>query len=997
MPVTFGSPRTLVNTTTADYQQLPTVADLPGIGYVVTWQGPGYNPTYPLESGLYGQCYTYAGEKIGGEFVVSNNFGSGFKSEPDVIGGPNGTFTVTWTSIDNSGAGIFMKTLYVGGGVAAAETQVNTVTTGSEELSQVTRLANGNFIVTWQGTGNNPGETGVFARLYNPDHQAIGGQFQVNGAPTSFGSAPSVTADISGGFVVACSGVANGSTDIFLQRFGINGEKAGSEINLTADVEGAQRRPVLATLSNGTYVVAWDVGAPGLGSSEVVAQRFGLNGEKIGPEFLVSDGVAAGASNATIVATPGGGFAISFQAGGQIMLRSYTDYGPLGDAWPIAEGDPALQLRPDMAPLGDGSFITTWHNGDVYAERFYIADYLTEGADLAMGTSQSDFLEGFGGDDTLRGGEGDDILEGGLGADRLIGGAGRDEVTYMDATSGVSLNLLTGGHSGEAQGDRFEEIEQFSLSRFADRFIGGDANDIVYGLAGDDNLSGGKGTDYLDGGDGNDLLEGGGDAGDVLNGGEGFDEVTYIHDNFGLGIDLALGYAAGAAFGDAFYSIEKFTLSRFNDSFAGDDAVDRVAGGFGDDGIYGRGGDDVLDGNDGNDLLNGGAGADLLAGGSGNDTLDGGSGADVMTGGMGNDVYMIDQAGDVAAEGVGGGRDVVYAGVSYMLAAGAEIEVLSTISQSAATAIDLVGNGLDQEIYGNAGANMLQGGGGSDWLFGLGGSDIYVVTGAGDHIVEQADGGSRDVAYALASYTLEAGVAIEVLSAADQAGTAPLALVGNAPDQEIYGNAGGNQLEGGGGSDFLIGLGGNDVYFIDSADDQVVESAGGGRDVVYAQSSYTLAAGQEVEVLTAASSLASTALDLTGNDFANELYGNAGANLLNGGGGADYLQGFGGADNFAFTTALGGGNVDTIADFVAGTDRLLLDDAVFAQLGGPGTLNGNAFVTGAAAADASDRIVYDSATGQLFYDADGSGAGAAVLFATLATGLNLAASDFIVI
>jgi Ca2+-binding RTX toxin-like protein len=39
---------------------------------------------------------------------------------------------------------------------------------------------------------------------------------------------------------------------------------------------------------------------------------------------------------------------------------------------------------------------------------------------------------------------------------------------------------------------------------------------------------------------------------------------------------------------------------------------------------------------------------------------------------------------------------------------------------------------------------------------------------------------------------------------------------------------------------------------------------------------------------------------------------------------------------------------------------------------------------GAAAADADDFLVYDSATGTLFYDADGSGSGAAQAVVTVA-------------
>ncbi|HYD12453.1 MAG TPA: hypothetical protein VEC11_06370, partial [Allosphingosinicella sp.] len=70
---------------------------------------------------------------------------------------------------------------------------------------------------------------------------------------------------------------------------------------------------------------------------------------------------------------------------------------------------------------------------------------------------------------------------------------------------------------------------------------------------------------------------------------------------------------------------------------------------------------------------------------------------------------------------------------------------------------------------------------------------------------------------------------------------------------------------------------------------------------------------------------------------------------------------------------------------------------IFAAIGAPGALDANAFVTGAAAADASDRIIYNSLTGQLFYDADGNGAGAAIQFATMSPGLTLTASDFQVI
>ena len=57
-------------------------------------------------------------------------------------------------------------------------------------------------------------------------------------------------------------------------------------------------------------------------------------------------------------------------------------------------------------------------------------------------------------------------------------------------------------------------------------------------------------------------------------------------------------------------------------------------------------------------------------------------------------------------------------------------------------------------------------------------------------------------------------------------------------------------------------------------------------------------------------------------------------------------------------------------------------------------LSADAFHIGATAADAEDRIVYNSATGQLFFDSNGNAAGGSTLFANLTTGLALTNTDF---
>ncbi len=141
----------------------------------------------------------------------------------------------------------------------------------------------------------------------------------------------------------------------------------------------------------------------------------------------------------------------------------------------------------------------------------------------------------------------------------------------------------------------------------------------------------------------------------------------------------------------------------------------------------------------------------------------------------------------------------------------------------------------------------------------------------------------------------------------------------------------------------------------------------------------------EIEALTTTDNNGAGAINLTGNVKTQTIVGNAGANILQGLGGDDYLQGRAGndtliggagADKFLFNTALNAAtNVDTITDMTAGVDIIRLDDAVFAGIGAVGVLNADAFHIGAAAADAQDRIVYNSATGQLFFDSNGNAAG----------------------
>ncbi|MBX9861004.1 MAG: hypothetical protein K2Y20_15650 [Sphingomonas sp.] len=222
-----------------------------------------------------------------------------------------------------------------------------------------------------------------------------------------------------------------------------------------------------------------------------------------------------------------------------------------------------------------------------------------------------------------------------------------------------------------------------------------------------------------------------------------------------------------------------------------------------------------ITGTEGADVLVGTSGDDVISGLGGDDVLFGGIGADLLIGGAGNDQLWVDNANDVVDERAGGGRDVIYSTISYVLAPGQEIEILSTASNAGTDAIDLTGNEFANTLYGNNGANTLNGGGGSgDLLVGLGGDDVYWII--GDERVFEAQGGGRDVIYTNVHYVLLQGQEVEILSTSSNAGTKAIDLTGNEFANTIYGNNGSNRINGGLGSDTLIGFGGADFFFFDT-------------------------------------------------------------------------------------------------------------------------------------------------------------------------------------
>jgi Ca2+-binding RTX toxin-like protein len=275
----------------------------------------------------------------------------------------------------------------------------------------------------------------------------------------------------------------------------------------------------------------------------------------------------------------------------------------------------------------------------------------------------------------------------------------------------------------------------------------------------------------------------------------------------------------------------------------------------------------------------------------------------------------------------------------------------------------LTGNGGKDVIKGLAGTDYITGDDGNDKLYG-GDGDDRLNGGAGDDLV---DGGKGVDAVDFSGEALNAkGITLNLGKSGKQDfgawGKDTLKSIenatGSAVGDHITGSNKANVISGNGGADVIKGMGGDDDLYGDTGP--------GGSS--------------------------------SGNSGADTMDGGKGNDSLHAGLGADLLIGGAGRDNFIFSALpnpfLGMDDVDRIKDFNVKDDTILLSSLYMEIDDGP--LDKDVFVLGSTAKDAEDRILYDKASGKLYYDEDGKGGDDAVHFATLQNKAALTYHDFLV-
>jgi Ca2+-binding RTX toxin-like protein len=587
------------------------------------------------------------------------------------------------------------------------------------------------------------------------------------------------------------------------------------------------------------------------------------------------------------------------------------------------------------------------------------------------------------GSNTLNGGTGDDILRGGgsTGNDLLSGGEGNDFLdisgfskaekydTYILLSSGN--NLLDGG-----AGDDILNAEYSS------------GNNLLYGGAGNDGLSASydsRGNNLLDGGDGNDFLLAlrasgnntlNGGAGDdtlrvnsstgdnLLNGGDGNDSF-YIDTSFPDTIDSGLvTQIVDGGKGDDYLSVDNsntitfnaitnigvITASRYRVIYKN---IERFN-------ISGTYNDDYIVGSDGNDTLYTGYG--------GNDTIDGGKGDDLLrvdysvySNPTGAIITTIDATTNIGAITAGTNR------VSYK-----NIE-----------RFNISGTQYDDYIVATDGSDTLS--------TGYGGNDT-IDGGKGDDLLRVDYGSSTGGIITTIDATTNIGAITAGTNRVSYKNIERLDINGTAYDDYIVGNNGNDTLSTGyGGNDTIDGGKGDDLLRVDYS---VYGSSTGGIITTIDATTNIGAITAGIGAITQGNNRVSykniERLDILGTHNDDYIVGSDGSDTLSGGfNGNDSLIGGDGTDTFVFSQGYNQG-LDTIYDFNATNELIQVSAYYFGGGLSIGSLSGTQFTIGTSATTWSERFIYNSATGGLFFDSDGSASRfTQVQFAQLDAGLSL--------
>ncbi len=376
--VPVGSEFTVNSTTNGVQRDGVTAMDADG-NFVVVWTS---NQGGTLD--IYARRFNAEGVAQGNNFLVNTTTANAQES-PAVAMDAAGNFVVVWAGHgpDDSN-GVYGQRYNAAGVAQGSEFLINTTTANAQASPAVAMDADGNFVVTWQSSGQDAGSTdGIYAQRFAADGTTMGTEFGVNSTTANHQRNPDIAMNAAGFVIVWQGNGPDDSNDVFGQRYNAAGVAQGGEFRVNSTTSSNQIDAAVAMDAAGNFVVVWHGNGPGDSNIGIFMQRYNASGDTQGVETRVNNTVDGDQYYADVAMNASGGFVVAFTSWASsperdIYVREYDASGtPLAVEGRVNSSTDDNQEFPSIATDGSGRFIVVWTHrvdsssnaNDVYGRR----------------------------------------------------------------------------------------------------------------------------------------------------------------------------------------------------------------------------------------------------------------------------------------------------------------------------------------------------------------------------------------------------------------------------------------------------------------------------------------------------------------------------------------------------------------------------------------------------------------------------------------------------
>lgn len=912
-----------VNTTTASVQNAPSVSMNAKGDFIVAWNS---NAQDGSSYGVYAQRFSATGPALGAEFRV-NTTTANFQGLPTVSMDADGDFVVAWTSNGQDGNlyGVYAKrydeSTTTAGPVVGEVGFGNRIEEGGRtnsslrrfnvEFSEMLSTSGVNSVLNranWQLTRDgldvssaitsisfsldsqtNKPTAEVFLNGYLADGiyrltildavqnslgkaldgdrngkpggnyvhnfsifsaQPVGGEVPVNTSTTSSQLASRVAMDADGDYVITWQSYAQDGSGygVYAQRYNASGVPQGGEFRVNTTTVFAQFAPVVAMDADGDFVIAWGSYQDG-NTSDIYAQRYNAAGVPQGNEFRVNDVTSGIERSPAIDMDERGNFVIAWKGedsnlNREIDAKMYTSNGvPIGGSFKV--NTTSSIDYPGVAVNSHGGFVITWMNNDGSNQgikaQLYAAGGVKLGGEISVNTyttgpqdrptvdmdQSGDFVVAW--QSTGQDGSGygvyaqrfnalGDKLAGEIPVNTFLTDDQTGPSLAMDADGDFVVSWISKGQDGSQTGIYAQRFDAAGL-RQSDEFR---VNTTVAGFQFSPTVAMAEHGDFVVSWSTGDVFAQRYRVNEPVQS-SGTLSVAGTMQNDSIEVEL-ISPSGSLPFLQVYYNGVKtnVTLSKVNFISIG-----------------GSGGDDYIAVGPTVTLPS------SLNGGDGKDTLLGGLGADTLIGGPDDDTYLFEL--DVLGAAFVTDRVIDVSGIDTLdftststrsVRVDLSLQNLQVVTgsfglqlSSGVSIENVIGTPLADQLTGNPLANTITGGGGDDALNGKSGNDTYRFDtdfNLGRDTISDASGiDTLDF-----TLTTTRAIAVDLSRTDSQIVNAGLALVltsavmienikGGALDNMLIGNSLANTFYGLAGNDVLVGREGNDILY-----------AGGGKNIL---------------------------------------------------------------------------------------------------------------------------------------------------------------------